>query len=108
MIEPILVKTLLTTVLSAGMQATAATATIPAASAYSTRSCPCVSRQKFLQMFFTIVGSFPNSTLTPELQILNPLKHLGGKFLSPTYKLLMVKQGAKPRRIFLFRGTRVR
>src|ERR1019366_7818869 len=55
MIEPILVKTLLTTVLSAGIQATAATATIPAASAYSTRSCPCVSRQKFLQMFFTFV-----------------------------------------------------
>src|ERR1035441_6460429 len=62
MIEPILVKTLLTTVLSAGIQATAATATIPAASAYSTRSCPCVSRQKFLQMFFTIVVPFPFHT----------------------------------------------
>src|SRR5664279_6393608 len=45
MMEAIFVNTVLTVVLSAGMQATAATATNPAANAYSTRSCPLVSFQ---------------------------------------------------------------
>jgi len=40
MMVPILLKTVFTVLLSPGIQATAATATKPAASAYSTRSCP--------------------------------------------------------------------
>jgi len=39
-IDPILENTLLTVAANAGIAATAATATIPAARAYSTRSCP--------------------------------------------------------------------
>src|ERR1051325_6313415 len=42
------------------MAATAATATIPAASAYSTRSCPCVSFQRFLIHIFIV---FPRHKL---------------------------------------------
>ena len=45
MMEPIFVNTVLTVLLSAGIQPTAATATSPAASAYSTRSWPRVSFQ---------------------------------------------------------------
>src|ERR1039457_3975163 len=45
MIEPILENTVLTVALSVGMAATAATATRPAVSAYSTKSCPPVSLQ---------------------------------------------------------------
>ena len=44
MIEPILLNTLFTVVVRPGIAATAATATMPAASAYSTKSCP---RQSF-------------------------------------------------------------
>ena len=47
MMEAILEKTLFTVPLNWGIAATAATATIPAARAYSTRSWPCVSFQKF-------------------------------------------------------------
>ena len=49
MIEPIFAKTLLTVVLRVGIAATAATATIPAANAYSTRSCPRRSLQNLFQ-----------------------------------------------------------
>lgn len=45
--EPIFENTLFTVALSAGMAATAATATKPAANAYSTRSCPLESFQTF-------------------------------------------------------------
>ena len=44
-VVPIFVKTVLTVLLSAGVPVTAATATRPAASAYSTRSSPRVSFQ---------------------------------------------------------------
>ena len=45
MIDPIFVNTVLTVLLNVGMAATAATATRPAASAYSTRSWPPESFQ---------------------------------------------------------------
>lgn len=51
MIEPILANTVLTVALSGGIAATAATATRPAASAYSTRSCPRVSLRNCLRNF---------------------------------------------------------
>jgi hypothetical protein len=66
-IDPILPKTLLTTELSEGM---AATATRPAASAYSTRSWPCVSCQKFVQNALMLVPFvFENSigTVYPDI-----------------------------------------
>ena len=53
-IKPILVNTVLTTPLSVGIAATAAIATIPAANAYSTKSCPRVSRQKLCKQRFIV------------------------------------------------------
>ena len=55
---PIFEKTVLTVPLRVGIAATAATATMPAASAYSTRSCPCVSRQNCTQNVF--INAFSN------------------------------------------------
>src|ERR1017187_225389 len=63
MIDPILLKTLFTTALKAGIAATAATATIPAASAYSTRSCPLESFFSFRICWFSqfiIFAPFPH------------------------------------------------
>src|ERR1035441_2002367 len=56
--EPILVNTLLTTVVREGMAATAATATMPAARAYSTRSCPLVSFQNLRMQSFIVNSRF--------------------------------------------------
>src|SRR4051812_21878676 len=54
MMVPILLNTAFTVELSDGMAATAATATSPAAKAYSTRSCPSVSFQNCCQNFFIV------------------------------------------------------
>src|SRR5450759_2914823 len=54
-----LLKMVLICVAIAGTTATAATATKPTISAYSTRSCPCVSFQRFLQNVFIDIAPCP-------------------------------------------------
>src|SRR5450759_1787067 len=53
-----LLKMVLICVAIAGTTATAATATKPTISAYSTKSCPCVSFHKFLQNVFIGIAPF--------------------------------------------------
>src|SRR5580765_2045046 len=60
-VEPILLKTVLRVPVNEGIAATAATATIPTMSAYSTRSWPSVSCHKSLKNVFIVYISFPNS-----------------------------------------------
>jgi hypothetical protein len=57
MMEPIFENTVLTVALKAGIAATAATATRPAASAYSTRSCPRESFPNCFQIRFMFRAS---------------------------------------------------
>jgi hypothetical protein len=57
MSPPIALNTLVMTEPNWGTDATAATATIPAARAYSTKSCPCVLRQKLRIDGFTFQPS---------------------------------------------------
>src|ERR1039457_4808414 len=58
-VEVTLLKMVLISVAIFGTTATAATATKPTISAYSTKSCPCVSCHKFLQNVFIEITPFP-------------------------------------------------